>query len=236
MNRASKTIVIADGRASVRDLFQAALDHAGHAGVGIQSASELLALVGADPAAIDLVLLSLRLRDAPGVGLVRSLRSMDVGRLPLLIFSGTVASADDVRELVTLGVAGYVNEHSAPEQILPALVPHLFPDNFNRRGSPRVVLGLPVQYGFGDTIATATTLDLGRGGLAIRTTTPIDAGSRVTVRFRLAGSTRDVDARARVAWSDSRLGMGIQFEHVDAASQSLIDGFVDTHVSSTRRA
>ena len=35
------------------------------------------------------------------------------------------------------------------------IAPHLFPDNFNRRGSPRVVLGIPVAYRFGNTIAAA---------------------------------------------------------------------------------
>ena len=226
----SKTIVIADDRAPVRDLFQAALEHAGHRGVPIQSAAELLALVRVNSAAIDLILLDLQLPGDPGVGLVRSIRSIDAERPPILIFSGTVARAADVRELATLAVAGYVNEHSTPEHILSALVPHLFPDNFNRRGSPRVVLSLPVQYGFGDTVATAAALDLGRGGIAIRTTTPLEAGSKLTVRFRIAGSTGDVDAQGHVAWSDNRLGMGIQFEHVDATSQSLVDEFVDTHV------
>ena len=227
----SKTIVIADDRAPVRDLFQAALEHAGHRGVPIQSAAELLALVGADPAALDLLLLDLQLPGASGVGLVRAIRALDAERLPILIFSGTVAGAADVRELATLAVAGYVNEHSAPEHILSALVPHLFPDNFNRRGSPRVSLSLPVQYGFGGTVATAAALDLGRGGIAIRTTTPLEAGSKLTVRFRIAGSTGDLAAQGHVAWSDSRLGMGIQFEHVDAQSQSLVDQFVDTHVA-----
>jgi hypothetical protein len=60
-----------------------------------------------------------------------------------------------------------VNEYSAVQHILPSLAPHLFPDNFNRRGSPRVVLGIPVAYRFGNTIAAALTLNLSKGGLAI---------------------------------------------------------------------
>ena len=231
----SKTVVIADDRASVRDRFQTALEDAGHTAIPAQTAAELLALVRAAPAGIDLILLDLRLAGAPGVGLVRAIRSIEGGRLSMLIFSGTVASAGDVRELTTLGIAGYVNEHSAPQHILPSLAPHLFPDNFNRRGSPRVVLGIPVQYGFGDTIAAAVALNLGRGGIAIRTTTPLDAGSKIRVRFRIPGSKRDVDAQGRVAWSDRRLGMGIQFENVDAQGQALVDHFVEAHRFSTRK-
>ena len=87
-----------------------------------------------------------------------------------------------------LGVAGYVNEYSAVQHILPSLAPHLFPDNFNRRGSPRVVLGIPVAYRFGNTIAAALTLNLSKGGVAIRTMSPLEQHAKVRVRFRLPGS------------------------------------------------
>jgi uncharacterized protein (TIGR02266 family) len=121
------------------------------------------------------------------------------------------------------------------QHILPSLAPHLFPDNFNRRSSPRVVLGIPIQYRFGNTIAAALTLNLSHGGIAIRTTSPLDAGSKVKVRFRMPGSRRD-RREGRVAWSDRRVGMGIQFEIVGPANQTLIDNFVDAHFFSNRKA
>ena len=83
------------------------------------------------------------------------MRKLDEGRLPIVVFSGTIASAGEVRELSSLGIAGYVNEYSATQHVLPALAPHLFPDSFNRRGSPRVALGVPIAYRFGNTIAAA---------------------------------------------------------------------------------
>ena len=233
---ATKTIIIADDTAFVRDRFRAALENAGHKAVVVKSAAELLARVRADLAQIDLIVLDLRLPHAPGVDLVRSIRRLDDGRLPILIFSGTIASADEVRDLAALGVAGYVNEYSAVQHILPSLAPHLFPDNFNRRNSPRVVLGIPIQYRFGNTIAAALTLNLSHGGIAIRTTSPLDAGTKVKVRFRMPGSKRDIDAEGRVAWSDRRVGMGIQFETVHAEHQAIIDHFVDAHFFSNRKA
>jgi uncharacterized protein (TIGR02266 family) len=232
----AKTVVVADDTAFVRDRFQTALETAGHKAIPVKSAAELLTRVRADLAHIDLIVLDLRLPNAPGVELVRSIRKLDAGRLPILIFSGTIASADEVRNLAALGVAGYVNEYSATQHILPSLAPHLFPDNFNRRSSPRVVLGIPVQYRFGNTIAAALALNLSHGGIAIRTTSPLEAGAPIKVRFRMPGSKRDIDAEGRVAWSDRRVGMGIQFEKVDAASQMLIDNFVDAHFFSNRKA
>jgi uncharacterized protein (TIGR02266 family) len=156
--------------------------------------------------------------------------------LPILVFSGTIATADEVRDLAALGVSGYVNEYSAVQHILPSLAPHLFPDNFNRRGSPRVVLGIPINYRFGNTIAAALTLNISKGGLAIRTMSPLQQDAKLRVRFRLPGSKRDIEAESRVAWSDRRVGMGLQFEKVDPADQAKVDEFVDQHFFSNRKA
>jgi uncharacterized protein (TIGR02266 family) len=232
----SKTVVIADDTAFVRDRFAVALQGAGHRAVPVKSAAELLARVRADLDRIDLLVIDLRLPHAEGVELVRSIRRVDQGRLPILVFSGTIASADEVRELAQLGVAGYVNEYSAVQHILPSLAPHLFPDSFNRRNSARVVLGIPVAYRFANTIAAALTLNLGKGGVAIRTMSPLDQGSRLKARFRLPGSKRDIEAEARVAWSDKRTGMGLQFEQVEPGDQAAVDEFVDQHFFTNRKA
>src|SRR6266513_984473 len=232
----AKTVVVADDTAFVRDRFRTAVENAGHKAIAVKSAAELLARVRADLGAVNLIVLDLRLPHAGGVELVRSIRKLDEGRLPILVFSGTIASADEVRELAALGVAGYVNEYSAVQHILPSLAPHLFPDNFNRRSSPRVVLGIPIQYRFGNTIAAALTLNLSRGGISIRTTSPLDMNVKIKVRFRMPGSKRDIDAEGRIAWADRRVGMGIQFEKVDPANQAVIDTFVDAHFFSNRKA
>ena len=231
----TKNVIVADDTAFVRDRFATALLGAGHTAYSVKSAAELLARVRSDLDHLDLIVLDLRLPHAGGVDLVRSIRKLDQGKVPVLIFSGTIATADEVRELAALGVAGYVNEYSAVQHILPSLAPHLFPDNFNRRGSPRVVLGIPINYRFGNTIAAALTLNLSKGGIAIRTMTPLAAGSKVRARFRLPGSKRDIDAESRVAWSDRRLGMGLQFEKVEAGDQAAIDEFVDQHFFTHRK-
>src|SRR6266705_1502011 len=221
----TKTVVIADDTAFVRDRFRTAIENAGHKAIAVKSAAELLARIRADLTEIDLIVLDLRLPHAPGVDLVRSIRKLDEGKLPILIFSGTIANAEEVRQLAALGVSGYVNEYSAVQHILPSIAPHLFPDNFNRRSSPRVVLGIPIHYRFGNTIAAALTLNLSHGGIAIRTTSPLETSAKIRVRFRMPGSKQDIDGEGRVAWSDRRVGMGIQFEKVDPSHQAVIDSF-----------
>jgi uncharacterized protein (TIGR02266 family) len=233
---AAKTVLVADDTAFVRDRFKAALEQAGHRVVTVKSAAELLARVKSELGSIDLLVLDIRLSNANGTSLVSAIRKLDGGTLPILVFSGTIGKAEEVRQLAAMGVAGYLNEYSAPQNIVPSIAPHLFPDNFNRRSSPRTAIGTPVQYRFGNTIAAALTLNLSHGGIAIRTTSPLDAGTRVRVRFRLPGATADIDAEGRIAWSDRRVGMGVQFETVDAASQTQIDNFVDAHFFSNRKA
>ncbi len=231
-----KTVLIADDTAFVRDRFAHALQVAGHQAITLQSGAELLARVRADLNRIDLIVLDLRLPQGGGIDLVRGIRRMDEGQLPILVFSGTIGSAEEVGQLAALGVAGYINEYSAVQHILPSLAPHLFPDSFNRRGSPRVVLGIPVAYRFGNTIAAALTLNISKGGLGIRTLSPLSQGTKVRARFRLPGSKRDIEAESRVAWSDRRTGMGLQFEKMAADDQVAIDEFVDQHFFTNRRA
>ena len=228
---ASKTVVVADDAADVRNRFAAALEDAGHTAIGVGTAPELLACLQAQPRAIDLVVLNLRLVPPPAVDLIRAIRGSGTCRLPILVFSGSITNAQQIRQLAGLGVAGYVNEHSGTAHIVPLLAPHLFPDSFNRRLSPRVALGIPVACRFGDTIVAARVLDLGKGGLAIWTTTPLPPGTPVDVRFRLPAAKRAVEARSRVVWSDRRRGMGLRFERVDSADQATIDEFVDRNAA-----
>jgi uncharacterized protein (TIGR02266 family) len=234
---ATKTVLIADDTAFVRDRFAAALKTAGHTVLTVGSVNELLARLRDEATAIDLVVMDLRMPHSRGVDLVRALRKTVGGQhVPLLIFSGTIGSADEVRDLSTLGVAGYVNEYSAVHHILPALAPHLFPDNFNRRDSPRVVLGIPISYRFSNTIAAALTLNISKGGLAVRTMSPLQQGSKIIARFRLPGAKSDIASESRVSWTDRRIGMGLQFEKVDPADQAAIDAFIDQHFFSNRKA
>jgi uncharacterized protein (TIGR02266 family) len=92
-----------------------------------------------------------------------------------------------------------------------------------------VTLGIPVSYRAGHTIAGALTLNIGKGGLAIRTMSPMPQGTSLQIKFRLPGMKDDIDTTGRVAWSDRKVGMGIQFETMEAGAQSLIDQFVDNH-------
>jgi CheY-like chemotaxis protein len=215
----TKTVLIADDTTFVRERFAAALVEAGHRAVAVASATELMGALG--ELRLDLILLDLRVPLSRGLPLVGAIQERTQRSVPLLVFSGTIASASEVRELSKLGVAGYINEYSATHHIMPALAPHLFPDSFNRRSGPRVALSLPISWRVGNSIATGVTMNLA-------------VDTRLHVRLRLPGLS-EIEAPARVAWSDARQGMGVQFLRLDAYVQTALDDYVDRAFFTSRR-
>ena len=144
-----KTVVVAAEAPFVRERFKAALDAAGHRSLIVKSVAQLLAHVRADFDDLHLIVLDLKMPHAAGLELIKRIRKLDNGRLPILVLSSSVTSVDEVRELARLGVAGYLNEYSAVEHVLPSIAPHLFPETFPKREHPRVVMGIPVSYRVG---------------------------------------------------------------------------------------
>ena len=232
---AVKTVLIADDTAFVRDRFKAAIEAAGHHALVVSDASNLMGVVRAGDVRFDLIVLDLQLPHGRGVDMLRTIQMSKVAA-PVVVFSGTISNAADVRELGTLGVAGYINEYTSAQNIVPALAPHLFPDHYRRRSSPRVALGVPVAYRFGNTIATATMVNVSQGGLAIRTTNVLEIGTAIKVRFRLPATKHEVDGDGVIAWAEARIGMGVTFTKVSAEGQAVIDTFVQAHFFSNRRA
>jgi uncharacterized protein (TIGR02266 family) len=223
-----KTILVGHRDRSVRDRFRAALADARHLCVAADAESAIMQAL-ADPARpVDLIVLEIGMA-TDGVAILPRLRRADGLRVPVAVFSGSITDAGDIAQLASAGIDAYINEHAATAQILPALAPHLFPDNFNRRSSTRVTLGVPVSYRTSQTIAGAVTLDVGKGGLCVRTMNPPKSGEGVTLKFRLPGSASDLEAFGRVAWSDRKVGMGVQFELVNPTDQAALDAFVDEH-------
>ena len=224
-----KTVAIATETTFVRDRFKAALDEAGHRAMIMKSVAQLLATVMADFDDLHLIVLDLRMPHSSGVELVKRIRKLDGRKIPILLFSSSVTSVDEVRELASLGVSGYLNEYIATEHILPSIAPHLFPGTFHKREHPRVVMGIPVSYQIGKVHTAALAMDVSGGGMAIRTNKPPVRGTVCKVKFALPGSKRQLDAEGVVMWSVAKAGMGMQFTKVKAADQALLDGFVEAH-------
>ena len=224
-----KTVAIATETTFVRDRFKDALDAAGHRAMIMKSVAQLLATVRADFDDLHLIVLDLRMPHSSGVELVKRVRKLDGSKIPILLFAGSVTSVDEVRELASLGVSGYLNEYIATEHILPSIAPHLFPGTFHKREHPRVVMGIPVSYRIGKIHTAALAMDVSGGGMAIRTNNPPVRGTVLKVKFALPGSKRQLEAEGVVLWSVPKSGMGLRFTNVKASDQAVINGFVEAH-------
>ena len=221
-----RTILLANTEHRVLERFGDPLREAGHRTIEATNVVSLLQSLKSSPGSVDLLLLDLRLAANDGPGLLRKIRE-HTDDLPVVVFSGSVDNADEVRELAALGIAGYMNEHCTIQAVLPSLAPHLFPDRFNRRSSPRIVVAIPISYRVKNTITTAVTLNIGSGGLAIRTMNPLDISAKVHSQFSLPGVSHEINVESRVTWSDARVGMGLQFEQMTAADQATIDEYLE---------
>lgn len=230
-----KTVLVADDTAFVRDRFRTALEAAGHRTVEAKSGAEVLTILQEDASRIDLVLLDLQLSGGRGLDLARRIRSIAPDR-PIVVFSGTIAQAREVVELTSLGISGYINEYIGAQNLVLALAPYLFPEAHNRRASPRVALNAQVTYRTGTTIATAVSLNVSTGGAAVRTTSPLEVGTTMEMRFRVPRMAHDIKATARVAWATTRFGMGLQFVTIDPSDRSAIEAHVNAHFFTNRKA
>jgi CheY-like chemotaxis protein len=216
-----KTILVAHPSASVRERISAALAEAQHACVAAPTAAVAMQTARRSP--VSLVLADAGLSDNP-VAFLRRLHEGSGGvSVPVIVFAGTVRSASEIAAFASIPVAGYLNESAALAGILPALAPHLFPDSFNRRTGPRVMLAVPISF---QAISAATTFDVAASGLGIRTMEPLPRGTALDLVFRLPGQSADVRASGRVSWSDRHVGMGVRFEDIAAECQGAIDRFI----------
>jgi CheY-like chemotaxis protein len=219
-----KTILVAHRSAEVRDRFAAAFADARH--TFVMAATEAAARRAASDAeaAVDLSLVDLGLAEPEDpLELVRALATTADGReRPVVVFSGSIASAQQAKALAHARVAGFMNDHANAVQILPALARYLFPDNFNRRSTDRIPVEVPIALRAGDMIAGAVTVNVSKGGVAIRTINPVPVSSVLGLSFKLPGTADEIEATGRVAWTDRDLLMGVQFESIPESAERAI--------------
>lgn len=216
-----KPILVIHHAADVRERFAAALTSAGHQVSCAATREEVHAALADGATTPALVLADAKLLPARETGAA--------GGPPVVVFSSSVADAAEARAWAAAGVRGWLNEQSAPHQILAAVAPVLFRDNFDRRASPRVPVAMAVSCTVEGIVSSATALNLGAGGLALRTLTRIAVGTPIALRFRLPSLSRDVEADARVCWTDVRFGLGAQFERIADDDLAAIESFVERH-------
>jgi CheY-like chemotaxis protein len=224
-----KIVLVAHRTAAVRERFAAALAEAGHRPMPVESAAEVRAAIDEAGGRLDLALVDAALPHDVVAAIVGAAAPAD-DRPVLVVFASTVSGAAQVRALAASGVRAYVNDFGAPSQILASLAPYLFHDRFNRRAGPRIPVAMGVSCRLDGRVSSATALNIGRGGIALRTLAPVAAGTTMWLSFRLPTAARDLEVEVRVCWTSTQLTLGAQFEHIAPADQAAVDAFVEQHL------
>ncbi len=101
-------------------------------------------------------------------------------------------------------------------------------EHWNRRRFERLAVHCGCWLEGDDVTVYGRTVDVGRGGLFLRTAVPIPRGSGVDVRLQLPGQISELSARGRVVWAGNVAGrMGIAVEFCDVRDNDELARFLD---------
>jgi len=107
----------------------------------------------------------------------------------------------------------------------------------DRRRADRTGVTVRIDYATVDEMFSEFTRDINEGGLFIETEKPQQAGTEVSMQFRLPGSNEILSTVGRVVRVSSGdlgtpPGMGIEFEELTADDRKVIDRIVRSFRSS----
>lgn len=101
-------------------------------------------------------------------------------------------------------------------------------EHWNRRRFERLAVHCGCWLEGEDMTVYGRTVDLGRGGLFLRTAVPMPRGSEVDVRLQLPGRIDEVSARGTVVWAGNVEGrMGVAVEFCDVEDKDDLVRFLD---------
>jgi uncharacterized protein (TIGR02266 family) len=102
------------------------------------------------------------------------------------------------------------------------------------RAHPRYEVSIPVDCSTRDVFVSSQFCNISRGGMFIRSDTPLPLDAEVAVVLRLPGPGRSIRARGRVVWNYDMVkgttrivpGSGIRFVDMAAEDLETLEGFL----------
>lgn len=114
-----KKIIIADDTAFFRAMLKDLLTESGYEVITAANGEEALLKVKHELPDLDLLLLDMLMPKMDGFQVIEEIKKGAMGRnLPILALSGVFKSDEDKALMKKLGVVGYVDKNTPPEQIL----------------------------------------------------------------------------------------------------------------------
>lgn len=104
-----------------------------------------------------------------------------------------------------------------------------------RRKSRRLPINVMVEYEDQQDFLTDYTANMDIGGMFIKTSTPLEMGTRFRLRFKVSGRDKPIDTVAVVRWNlrpeeagPLNAGMGVQFERLSASDEAAVQAMLDS--------
>jgi type IV pilus assembly protein PilZ len=98
------------------------------------------------------------------------------------------------------------------------------------RNHPRVPIDLKVDYRRMNAFFADYTRNISKGGMFIKTATPLEVGARFVVRLRLPAHPEGLELMADVVWSSAvgeSPGMGLKFVYASDEQRREFERFVE---------
>lgn len=103
-----------------------------------------------------------------------------------------------------------------------------------RRVRGRLPINVLVEYEDRQDFLTDYTANMDIGGMFIKTSTPLEMGTRFRLRFKVSGRERPIDTVAVVRWNlhpseagPLNAGMGVQFERLSSRDEAAVLAMLD---------
>lgn len=114
-----KRIVVADDTAFFRAMLSDMLTEAGYEVITATDGEDAFVKIKSELPNLDLVLLDMLMPKMDGFKLIEELKKDSLGEgLPILALSGVFKSDEDRQHMKSLGITGYIDKDTPPEQIL----------------------------------------------------------------------------------------------------------------------
>jgi uncharacterized protein (TIGR02266 family) len=234
----SQKLIYVENRSFYRASVGGALEHAGFQILYCNDGAEALQSLTDCGEDIDLLICDLGALGAQALEEARQLRARAPQQKPMLLT--TAVDQPPAVQKAVLQLTGHelVNKRVLPTEAILAQINSLLRRvTLDIRSQERVpffsVVGF--RFGPGDEWLSGFAYNISRGGIFIRTLTPLPPLSSVEMKVRFV--TEDVCCEGAVAWANAfnsrsafsyPLGMGIRFSGLDAESESMVTKLVQS--------
>ncbi|MFY9904119.1 MAG: PilZ domain-containing protein [Terriglobales bacterium] len=99
-----------------------------------------------------------------------------------------------------------------------------------RRSQLRIPVQIPVEC-YGNSLYTATTIDLCEGGMAIKFSGPVPKESTLRFSLKLPGSNQKVDIYGELAWEGAGDQAGVRFKDATDDQRNSLRQWLDSQLS-----